>query len=322
LYAFIEQKNETEANGTILDAEQLEEEGMIYLDLFIIAIIQQIERHKDYLSDPTEEKANEITMHYHYMKAAETDLDENSKDALLRFKSMVRYEECINVRVDLKAKETNASKADKPGEDTNKSQNENLMMLQEEDLQEINETETQEQMEDDISFYENDITERIIARFEPTSSSDDIPEGIESTDDNNTVTNDGRNDNLELGELNDKPYQVIAWFYENDIEEQIVETYEQTSSSNDALEGTDSAEDYNTDTDDGRNDNLELGELNDKLYQTIARLRLRNQNLQEKNEHLKQKVNGFNVTNEIDEEANEVEQEHKQQRKMNSLNIA
>jgi hypothetical protein len=82
LYAFMEQKNEMEAEGEILSPEDIEEERIIDLDLFTIAIIQQIERHKEYMLNPNEDKAGEIIEHYEYIKRAENDLDEHSKDAL------------------------------------------------------------------------------------------------------------------------------------------------------------------------------------------------------------------------------------------------
>jgi hypothetical protein len=108
MYAFMEHKNEM---------EDMEEERIIYLDLFIIALIQQIERHKKYLLNPTENKAEQITEHYENIKRAENDLDELSKDALQRFKAMIRYEECINIRVNLQERETNGNETNKPKEE-------------------------------------------------------------------------------------------------------------------------------------------------------------------------------------------------------------
>ncbi len=96
------------------------------------------------------------------------------------------------------------------------------------------------------------------------------------------------NEDLDNEQLKDDITQ-----YEDHAISQLIASFEQIESSEDTLEGYDSAEDYNTDTDDGRNDDLELDELNDKLYQTIARLRFRNENLRVKNQQLIQKTNGI-----------------------------
>ena len=88
--AFTATESERAAN---LSPEQAEDERLAYVDLFIIAIIKQIDRYQAYTIEPTLEGANEINEHDLYITNAETDLDEQSIIELNQFKNLIRYNE-------------------------------------------------------------------------------------------------------------------------------------------------------------------------------------------------------------------------------------